>query len=189
MPQLIPGWIGIFSSIRRTRAGKARFDAQYWRVNINPSDRYVLSVAGSVSKRMTAGGSGVDSLYLAGDWVRTGINAGCVEASVMAGRAAAGAIRGVEIQMPNASDYHDFNLPISILPGLRLLQGIASRAAGGVGDIDAFCVIVDMPVADLKPMLPAGLKLLAPRRQQRTASCSCSRGSKTCAPALFHLEA
>jgi uncharacterized protein with NAD-binding domain and iron-sulfur cluster len=155
-----PQWDFLFDPLNRV--GKARFDAQFWRVNINPSDRYVLSVAGSVNERMTAGGSGIDNLYLAGDWVRTGINAGCVEASVMAGRAAAGAIRGVEIPMPNASDYHDFNLPISILPGLRLLQEIASRAAGGVGDIDAFCVIVDMPVADVRPMLPAGLKLLAP---------------------------
>jgi Acetoacetate decarboxylase (ADC) len=78
----------------------------------------------------------------------------------MAGRAAAGAIRGVEIPMPNASDFHDFNLPISFLPGLRFLQEIASRAAGGVGDIDAFCAIVEMPIAEVKLMLPAGLKLV-----------------------------
>jgi uncharacterized protein with NAD-binding domain and iron-sulfur cluster len=74
---------------------RERFEAQYLRVNINPSDRYVLSVAGSVSARLRADESGVDNLYLAGDWVRTGINAGCIEASVMAGRAAAAAIRSI----------------------------------------------------------------------------------------------
>jgi predicted NAD/FAD-dependent oxidoreductase len=63
------------------------------RVNINPSDRYVLSVKDSLDSRMTADGSGIGNLYLAGDWVRTGLNAGCVEAAVMAGQAAAKAIR------------------------------------------------------------------------------------------------
>jgi uncharacterized protein with NAD-binding domain and iron-sulfur cluster len=65
----------------------------YLRVNINPSDRYVLSVKDSLDSRMTADGSGIGNLYLAGDWVRTGLNAGCVEAAVMAGQAAAKAIR------------------------------------------------------------------------------------------------
>ena len=77
------------------RCGQKRLEAQYLRVNINPSDRYVLSITGSVSARMRADEFGVDNLYLAGDWVRTGINAGCIEASVMAGRAAAAAITGV----------------------------------------------------------------------------------------------
>ncbi|MCA1549975.1 NAD(P)-binding protein [Bradyrhizobium sp. BRP19] len=141
------------------RQGIARFAAQYLRVNINPSDRYVLSVAGSLTKRMTADDSGVENLYLAGDWVRTGINAGCVEASVMAGRSAAGAIRGVRIAMPNATDFDDFNFPIALVPGLQLLREVAGRTAGGVGDIDAFCAILDAPIETVRAMLPTGMKL------------------------------
>src|SRR5208283_1144359 len=45
----------------------------YVRVNVNPSDRYVQSVPGSVESRLRPNGSGVDNLFLAGDWVRIGI--------------------------------------------------------------------------------------------------------------------
>jgi uncharacterized protein with NAD-binding domain and iron-sulfur cluster len=72
--------------------GPARFDAQYWRVNIDPSERYVLSVTGSSSSRLAAGGSGFDNLFLAGDWIETGLNAGCMEATVTSGLDAARAM-------------------------------------------------------------------------------------------------
>ena len=78
-------------------AGAARIDAQYVRVNIDPSERYVLSVPGSSAFRLRAGESGFSNLFLAGDWVRTSINAGCVEAAVMAGMDAASALSGVPI--------------------------------------------------------------------------------------------
>ena len=78
-------------------AGTARIDAQYVRVNIDPSERYVLSVPGSSAFRLRAGESGFGNLFLAGDWVRTSINAGCVEAAVMAGMDAASALSGVPI--------------------------------------------------------------------------------------------
>jgi uncharacterized protein with NAD-binding domain and iron-sulfur cluster len=136
-----------------------RFFAQYPRVNINPSDRYVLSVPGSVFKRMEAGKSGVDNLFLAGDWVRTGINAGCIEASVMAGRAAAAAIAGVNIAMPNANDFDDVSLPTALLPALDLLRKLATNAAAGTGEIEAFCVVQQRSRSDLEKMLPDGLTL------------------------------
>jgi hypothetical protein len=72
--------------------GRARFDAQYWRVNVDPSERYVLSVTGSSQYRLAAGGSGIDNLFLAGDWIETGLNAGCMEATVTSGLEAARAI-------------------------------------------------------------------------------------------------
>jgi len=78
-------------------AGPARIDSQYVRVNIDPSERYVLSVPGSSALRLRAGESGFRNLFLAGDWVRTSINAGCVEAAVMAGMDAASALSGVPI--------------------------------------------------------------------------------------------
>jgi uncharacterized protein with NAD-binding domain and iron-sulfur cluster len=74
--------------------GQSRMDRQYWRANVDPSERYVLSVAGSAAARLTTTGSGLDNLFLAGDWLRTGIDAGCVEAAVMGGMQAARAISG-----------------------------------------------------------------------------------------------
>ncbi|MEK7832280.1 MAG: NAD(P)-binding protein [Acidobacteriota bacterium] len=74
--------------------GVKRFDSQYWRANINPTDRYVLSIPGTTKFRLKSGESGFGNLYLAGDWVRTPINAGCVEAAVMGGLMASQAICG-----------------------------------------------------------------------------------------------
>src|SRR5262249_12566988 len=76
------------------RAGAARFDAQFWRANIDPTERYVLSVKGSTAHRLGAGESGFTNLYLAGDWTRNGLNAGCVEAAVISGMQASRAICG-----------------------------------------------------------------------------------------------
>ena len=66
----------------------------YWRANVDPSDRYVQSLPGSARFRLRADESGVENLFLAGDWVNCGLNAGCVEAAVLAGRQAANAVRG-----------------------------------------------------------------------------------------------
>jgi uncharacterized protein with NAD-binding domain and iron-sulfur cluster len=76
----------------QNRVGAARFNAQYWRTNINPSDRYVLSAVGSSAYRLRADESGVANLFLAGDWANTGFNLGCVEASVMSGMMATRAV-------------------------------------------------------------------------------------------------
>ena len=74
--------------------GARRLDSQYLRINIDPTERYVLSVPGSSKYRLRGGESGFRNLFLAGDWVRTSINAGCVEAAVMAGMDAAAALSG-----------------------------------------------------------------------------------------------
>lgn len=76
------------------RSGKARFDSQYWRANVDPSERYVLTLAGSTTYRLKAGDSQFNNLALAGDWVDTGFNVGCVEAATMGGLQAARAIIG-----------------------------------------------------------------------------------------------
>ena len=76
------------------RAGAARFDAQFWRANIDPNERYVLSVAGSTQYRLKAGDSQFSNLVLAGDWVDTGFSVGCVEAATMGGLQAARAVIG-----------------------------------------------------------------------------------------------
>jgi hypothetical protein len=72
----------------------SRLDSQYWTANVDPSDRYVQSTPGSLRHRPRADESGYDNLFLAGDWVNCGLNAGCIEAAVMAGLQAANAVRG-----------------------------------------------------------------------------------------------
>lgn len=82
------------------RHGIDRFEAQYWRANTAPTERYVLSRAGSISARLRADESGYDNLVLAGDWTKNGLDVGCVEATVMSGRQAARAITGEPIVVP-----------------------------------------------------------------------------------------
>jgi len=79
--------------------GANRLDSQYLRVNIDPSERYVLSLPGTSKFRLRAGESGFTNLFFTGDWVHTSINAGCVEAAVMAGMDAASALSGDPIHI------------------------------------------------------------------------------------------
>lgn len=81
------------------RAGSDRLRGQYWKANVRPSDRYTLSLPGTTRYRMTADDSGFDRLFLAGDWCRTGMNVGSIEATVMSGLRAARAISGRSIRI------------------------------------------------------------------------------------------
>lgn len=74
--------------------GEKRFDSQYWRANVDPSERYVLSVVNSTKARLHTDNTGFSNFYVTGDWIKTGINAGCVEAAVMAGMQTSRAISG-----------------------------------------------------------------------------------------------
>ena len=71
---------------------------QYFRANIDPSDRCVLSLPGSVRHRLSAGESGFNNLFLAGDWVNNEFNVGCVEAATLAGLAAARAVEQADLK-------------------------------------------------------------------------------------------
>jgi len=72
--------------------GEARFDSQFWTANVNPSDRYALSLPGTSAYRISPLDPTYDNLTICGDWTACGFNAGCVEAAVMSGRLAAHAI-------------------------------------------------------------------------------------------------
>jgi uncharacterized protein with NAD-binding domain and iron-sulfur cluster len=85
--------------------GRARFDSQYWRANIDPSERYVMSVVGSTKYRIATDGSGFSNLFLVGDWIKTGLNAGCVEAAVMAGMQASRAMTGFPKIIKGETDF------------------------------------------------------------------------------------
>jgi uncharacterized protein with NAD-binding domain and iron-sulfur cluster len=76
-------------------AGAARLDTQYWTANVNPSDRYSLSLPGSLVHRISPLDRSFDNLTVAGDWTDCGFNEGCVEAAVISGRLAAHAIAEV----------------------------------------------------------------------------------------------
>jgi uncharacterized protein with NAD-binding domain and iron-sulfur cluster len=72
----------------------AALDTQYLSVNIDPSDRYVLSVPGSDKFRLRPDESGYDNLVLAGDWTDSGLNSGCIESAVLSGLQAANVVLG-----------------------------------------------------------------------------------------------
>lgn len=72
--------------------GPDRLDAQYLRANVEPSERYVLSVPGSGEHRIAPDDTGFSNLFVVGDWTACVIDAGCVEAAVISGMLAANAI-------------------------------------------------------------------------------------------------
>ncbi len=75
-------------------AGAGAFDTQHWVANVDPSDRYVLSLPGTDQYRLRSDESGYDNLFLAGDWTDSGLNAGCIESAVLSGLQAANAVHG-----------------------------------------------------------------------------------------------
>jgi hypothetical protein len=75
-------------------AGSERFATQFWTANVNPSDRYTLTLPGSAASRISPLDNTYDNLIVTGDWTACGLIAGCVEAAVMSGRLAAHALTG-----------------------------------------------------------------------------------------------
>jgi uncharacterized protein with NAD-binding domain and iron-sulfur cluster len=71
---------------------EARLASQYFTANVNPTDRYALSLPGTLRYRLSPLEMIFDNLTVAGDWTDCGFNEGCVEAAVMSGRLAAHAI-------------------------------------------------------------------------------------------------
>jgi uncharacterized protein with NAD-binding domain and iron-sulfur cluster len=78
--------------------------AQYYRANIDPSERYVLSVKGSTQYRLKPDGSGYSNLFLAGDWTYNGLNVGAIEPTVRSGLQASRAICGYPVTIPGESN-------------------------------------------------------------------------------------
>ena len=75
--------------LRNRSEWEERFKAQHWRANTTRSERYSAPFIDAVKSRLDPDDSGFDDLVLAGDWTRTQVNAGCVEAAVMSGMLAA----------------------------------------------------------------------------------------------------
>jgi uncharacterized protein with NAD-binding domain and iron-sulfur cluster len=87
--------------------GESRFSWQHWVANVNPTDRYVLMLPGTLRYRISPLDHTYDNMTIAGDWTDCGYNAGCVEAAVISGRLAAHAIA----QWPPLEDITGYDHP------------------------------------------------------------------------------
>ena len=140
-------------------------DAVYIRFNVDPSEQYVQSVPGSTRRRLSPDGSGIRNLFLAGDWTRTGINAGCAEAAVMSGRIAAGAIADVRLDVPGASDFPPQaprlvrRMPSGAAAAPNATRSVARSFPGLAGDLTSHIVVLPIPESAVRSMLPPGLEL------------------------------
>jgi uncharacterized protein with NAD-binding domain and iron-sulfur cluster len=84
--------------------GDRRFEAQYYRGNTSPSERYVTTFPGTVQYRLAPDSGIFDNLYLAGDWTRNHIEIGSLEGAVLSGRMAARAILGMSYALYGERD-------------------------------------------------------------------------------------
>ncbi len=117
--------------------GEARFAAQYMNTPINLSDRYVLPVPQSYSYRLMANGTKFRNLYITGDWIRTSLSVGCLEAAAMSGLQCA---RAVSLEMgtkevPRARG--DWIEDITPRNGMAAAFGAASRFRKRDGEVIA----------------------------------------------------
>jgi len=80
--------------VKSKRPGPEQFQSQYWGANVNPTDRYVQSLPGSLVHRLSPLDMSFDNLTIAGDWTATGLDSGCIESAVISGLLAAHAISG-----------------------------------------------------------------------------------------------
>ena len=67
------------------RAGEERFDSQYLRLNLNPSDLFSQILTNTSQYRITTDGAGFDNIYFTGDWIQNGINFGSIEGALTSG--------------------------------------------------------------------------------------------------------
>lgn len=94
--------------------------SSYSRANIDPSERYTLTVANSTRHRLRTCDSTYDNLYLTGDWIQNGQNLGSFEATTVSGMLAARAISGfpTTIRRMRADRYSQKD---AVMPGAATL--------------------------------------------------------------------
>ncbi len=76
----------------RARFGTGPVLSRYVRSNLEPADRYVLTLPGSVGDRLRPDDARVANLRFAGDWTATSINGGSVEAAFESAEIAAASL-------------------------------------------------------------------------------------------------
>jgi uncharacterized protein with NAD-binding domain and iron-sulfur cluster len=110
------------------RAGSSRLDGQYYRANVEPTERYVLSVKGSTRYRLAPDESGVKNLFLCGDWTKNTFSVGCIEAAALSGvlcaRAVAARAAVADEPTPRRRSRRD-----ALLSGLRKMISVVPAGA------------------------------------------------------------
>ncbi len=102
--------------------GEARVQQQYFRANIDPNERYTVSVPGTLQYRLKAWESGYANCALSSDAIYTGFNIGSFEGAVMSGMLATLALIGAPgIQRIYG---YDFLHPDAKGPDRPLIPGI-----------------------------------------------------------------
>ncbi len=99
----------------------AAIEKSYLRANVAPTECCEGTPLGCTQYKMAADKSGYQNLFLAGAWIRTGINSSCVEGAVMGGMQASRAISGEPAVVVGEDFLHIFpgghpsrNLPLYI---------------------------------------------------------------------------
>jgi len=145
-------------------SGEALFEQQYFRANIDPAERYVLSVPGSTQFRLRSDQSGFDNLFLAGDWTRNGINAGCVEAAAMSGMRAAAGLAGEHLEIVGETDnvlapVQDRSRPAELLSADAPNLPWPGNMVYGLLQTSGANALLTFPREVVQRMLPRGLEL------------------------------
>ncbi|MGQ0698190.1 MAG: NAD(P)-binding protein [Panacagrimonas sp.] len=91
---------GLRANVMLSPPGTDPFDGQYFRANIDPTERYVLSLKNTTASRLKSHCTDFPNLYLAGDWTWNPVlNGGCVEAAVTSAMLAARALSGMTLSI------------------------------------------------------------------------------------------
>jgi hypothetical protein len=100
---IAPFWPDAFA--RGESARGLQVGLPHVQANVAGSDRYTLSLPGSLQHRISPLDRSVVNMTIAGDWTASGMDAGCVEAAVMSGMLAACAISGDEAILDSIVGY------------------------------------------------------------------------------------
>lgn len=104
-------WLAQDAATLWPHVGDAELIGSYSRSNMQATERYVLSVARSIEHRRWPGETNLDNLVFAGDWTHSGLDAGCVEASVTSGLLAAQALSGHPEEISGLADWLNVGPP------------------------------------------------------------------------------
>ena len=91
-PRSFDRFLDLLAVEGEVRTPAQRLEWQHLIADVQPSNLYVLSQPGATALRLGQAESGVGGLILCGDWTRTDMNCGCVEAATSSGMLAARAI-------------------------------------------------------------------------------------------------
>jgi hypothetical protein len=83
----------IYDFSGKATADYAILETQYFRANVNPTDRYTLSLPGTNKFRLKVDETGFANLVITGDWTNFGVNVGYYEGAIISGLQAGQALR------------------------------------------------------------------------------------------------